>query len=57
MTERSVDAICITSSGTLVFEVTGEAAMLLPNRLTIVVDGQEVSIDTIIPLVQEYLKH
>lgn len=56
MTERSVDAICITSSGTLVFEVTGEAAMLLPNRLTIVVDGQEVSIDTIIPLVQEYLK-
>lgn len=56
MKERVVDSICVTPSGTIIFNKDGKSEILLPNKLTIIVDKQEVHIDTIIPLIQEYLR-
>lgn len=57
MDERVVDSICITSGGTIIFELDGSTTNLLPNKLSIIVDGQQLDIEVILPLIQEYLRH
>lgn len=54
MQERTVDKIVITAEGTIVFNVDGTSEILLPNTLSIIVNGQEIDISVIIPLIQEY---